>query len=111
MLALENIQVNQNQEMIQEAIQQSVQQFMQLMMNNFQPRSKESKQGQDGDIWNQPNEPEGPDGSGPNSDDDDELAELFGFELDPNSRAGRAVATFREKVKLVKRPIALTGTA
>ncbi|KAL1952762.1 hypothetical protein VTO42DRAFT_4285 [Malbranchea cinnamomea] len=74
------------------------------------PRSKESIQGQDEDAWNQHNEPEGPDEFGPNSDDDDELAELFGFELDPNSRASRAVATFREKVKLVKRPIALTST-
>ncbi|KAL1955110.1 hypothetical protein VTO42DRAFT_9011 [Malbranchea cinnamomea] len=109
--APENVQVNQNQEIIQEAVQQAMQQFMQLMLNNFQPRSKESTQSQDEDAWNQHNEPEGPDEFGPNSDDDDELAELFGFELDPNSRAGQAVATFREKVKLVKRPIALTGTA
>ncbi|KAL1954486.1 hypothetical protein VTO42DRAFT_1128 [Malbranchea cinnamomea] len=40
--APENVQINQNQEIIQEAVQQVMQQFMQLMLNNFQPRFKES---------------------------------------------------------------------
>ncbi|KAL1955817.1 hypothetical protein VTO42DRAFT_8056 [Malbranchea cinnamomea] len=49
--------------------------------------------------------------AGADQEERDVLAALYGYELDPNSKAGRAITSFRERVKLVKKPVSLSGAA